>query len=346
MMESCYSIHDIVRFKIVNNIGLLNKFYFRMINEYQNFRVNKINEPDFTIYLGKFNPRLENSYILDDKYYIKENYLYCKDRYKFGHWEIEIGGLEKGGITVNIFSNYNGIILIPGFIIDPLICFKMNEKGYSIVHASCISKNGHAFLFPASSGAGKTTTALYFVEKGFDFLGDNFVILNDGNVLNFLSPLSIFTYNLAPVIEKNLGTKNKIILDLKHLLYMATSGYIKIFTKINPKDAFSNLIVNKSKLNSVVLLFQKQEFCIERINKDKLINHLILNLKSEFFLIDKYMLEYSYMFPESNPSTYWNRCKDNLRKNLEEKDLTFYKVEVPQNYDAEIFKQIFKVISK
>lgn len=311
--------------------------------QYRNFESEKTDNSDFTVYIGKFTPTNHNCYIVD-KYYVKKHYFYCKqDAYKAAKWEFEISKSEKNGTIIRISSNLVGELFISGFIMDSLIRFKMNEKGYSIVHASCVSKNNQAFLFPASSGGGKTTTALYFVEKRFDFLGDNFVILHDGNVLSFLSSLSIFTYNLASVIEKNLGTKKKIILSLKHLLYRATSGYIKIFTKINPKDAFPNLIANESKLNYVLLLIPKQNFRIKRIGKDELINHLITNQKSEFFPFFKYMLEYSYIFPDSEIGSYWEKYKENLRNNLPE-DIPFYKIEVPQRYDKEVFEKILEVI--
>jgi hypothetical protein len=253
-----------------------------------------------------------------------------------------MSGIEGGNMTVHISNNHIGSMFISP-LIDFIISYKMNERGYPLVHGSSVSKNNRAYLFPARSGGGKTVTSLYLVEKGFGFLGDNFVVLDKDNVLSFLSPLNIFSYNLAPIIKKNLKLKTEVILNLKHLLYKMTLGYAKIFTKINVRDIFPNLVVDKSKLDSIFLLIPKEEFSIEKISKDVLINHLVMNQKLETLSFLKYMLEYSYMFPDSNMATHWTRYKDNLRKNISD-DRPIYKIEVPQKYDTNTFERIVEVI--
>ena len=341
--EKSYNIHDIVTFKIVKQINILDNFLSNIDIEYKNFESEKLRNPDFTIYIGNFTSSNRNCYILDDTYFIKEDYLYCKDSYKLAKWKFEMSGFEGGDMTVHISNNLIGSMFISP-LIDFLISFKINERGYSLVHSSCVSKNNHAFLFPARSGGGKTVTSLYLTEKGFDFLGDNFIVLDKGNVLSFLSPLNIFTYNLAPIIKNNLRIKNKLILGFKQLVYRMTFGYAKIFTKINVRDVFSNSIINKSKLGSIFLLMPKEEFSIEKISKEELINHLVMNQKLDSLSFLKYMLEYSYMFPDSSMATHWTRYKENLRKNLSKKDIPIYKVEVPQKYDTNVFEKILEVI--
>ena len=344
MKERSYNIHDIVRFKIVDERNFLTKIFNAIKEEYKNFKSKKeIDPPDFIVYLGKFIPDNQDCRILDDTYYIKEDYLYCKGAsYKLAKWKLEISGFESDNMTIRISSNLIGNMFISP-IIDFLIQFKLNEKGYSIVHASCVSRNNHAYLFPAVSGGGKTMVALYFVEKGFNFLGDNFVVLHEGNVLSFLSPLNIFTYNLVPIIKSNLGIWKRIILNLKDLLYKMTFGYAKIFTKINVRNVFPHAIVDKSKIDSVSILIPKEEFHIENIGKEELIGHLVMNQKLESSSFLDYMLEYSYMFPESNMATHWTLYKDNLRKNLGD-DTPIYKIEVPQKYDAKTFKKILEML--
>jgi hypothetical protein len=339
-----YNIHNIVRFKIVKGTNILDSSLSNLDIEYKNFETDDLDTPDFTIYIGNFTPSNQDCYILDDTYYISEDYLYCKDSYKLAKWEFEMSGFENGDMIIHISNNLVGNMFLSP-LIDFLISFKMNEREYPLVHGSCVSKNNQAYLFPARSGGGKTVTSLYLVEKGFDFLGDNFVVLNEDNVLSFLSPLNIFTYNLAPIIKNSLKLKTKIILSLKHLLYKMTLGYAKIFTKINVRDIFPDLIVDKSKLDSIFLLIPKEEFSIEKISKEELINHLVINQKLDSLPFLKYMLEYSYMFPDSKLATHWNRYKASLRKNIRE-DIPIYKIDVPQRYDADTFEDIFKVLQK
>ena len=345
MAERYYNIHDIVKFKIVNT----NHFKWRFSNiyvAYKNFETERMDNLDFIVYLGKFTPSHQNCYIINNKYYVKKDYFYCKrDSYKFGKWEFEMSGFENGITTVRVSSNFIGYMFMSGFIIEFLIQYKLNEKGYPIVHASCVSRNNRGFLFSARSGGGKTTIAMNLVEKGFNILGDNFVILHQGDVLSYFSLLNIFTYNLAPIVKRNFGTKNKVILGLKELFYKATLGYIKIFTKVNPKEIFPELTVEETKLNTVFLLLPGRGMKIEKISKGELINHLVMNQKLDTLSFLEYISEYSYVLPESKLATHWKRYEENLKANLPD-NIPFYKVEVPQKYDKKVFEKILEVISK
>jgi hypothetical protein len=71
-----------------------------------------------------------------------------------------------------------------------------------VVHASAMSRNGQAMMFPSQSGAGKSTTALYLSEAGYDYLGDDFIILHDGHVHSYPTPLNLFPYHMNPLIQK------------------------------------------------------------------------------------------------------------------------------------------------
>lgn len=345
MAERYYNIHDIVKFKIVNTNHF--KWQFSNIYEaYKNFETERMDNLDFIVYLGKFTPSNQDCYIINNKYYVKEDYFYCeRDSYKFANWEFEMSGFEDGFTTVRISSNFIGYMFMSGFIIEFLIQYKLNEKGFSIVHASCVSRDNRGFLFSARSGGGKTTIAMNLVEKGLKILGDNFVILHQGDVLSYFSSLNIFTYNLVPIVKRNFGIKNKIILGLKELLYKTTLGYIKIFTKVNPKEVFSELTVDETKLGTVFLLLPRREVKIEKIDKNELCEHLVMNQKLDTLLFLGYISEYSYTFPESKMGTYWNRYKVNLNRNLPG-NISFYKIEVPQKYDKKVFEKIFEVISK
>ena len=346
-IEKKYNIHDIVTFKIIDRTNFFDKYLSNLDMIYKNFETEEISNPDFIVYLGNFSPSNHDCYILDDRYYVKEDYFYCKDTRKLAKWEFEMRGFESGDMVAYIHTNLFGNFSVSGNIIEFLIHFKMNEKGFPLVHASCISKDNHAFLFPARSGGGKTTVALYFVEKGFDFLGDNFIILHEDKVLCFLSPLNIFTYNLAPVIKKNFGLRNKIILGSKYLLYRMTAGYIKIFTKVNIKEKLPNQMIDKSELDAIFFLIPREKLRMESINKEELIDHLVTNQELDFFHLPflKYILAYSYMFPDSNMSTHWEKYKENLRMSISE-NIPIFKVEVPQKYNTEVLEKIFKLVAK
>ena len=341
--EKSYNIHGIVTFKIINKSKILNRPFNNIDLEYKNFESDNSCDPDLTFHIGDFTPSNQECIVLDNEYYVKEDYFYCRDTYKIAKWRFEMSGFENGVMDVRISTNSFGGMVISGFIIDLLITFKINEKGYPTVHGSSISKDDRAYLFTAQSGSGKTLTALYAVESGFDFLGDDFVILNKNNVLSFLSPLNICSFNYAPIIKKNLGIKSKVKFYLKDVLYKLSG--LTIATKINVKDIFSDSLDDKSKLESIFLLIPKEKFDIVEMDKEELIGHMIANMKLDSFPFIKYMMEYSYVFPGSRMAKYWTRYEENLRKNLGD-HFTIYRVEVPQRYDMKTFEEIWRVIQK
>ena len=345
--ERNYTIHDIVTFKIIDQTNFLDKLLSNVDKQYKNFETKKISNLDFIVYLGNFSPSTQDCYIIDDQYYVKKDYFYCKDSRKLTKWDFEMRGFESGDMVVRVHTNLSGNFSVLTNIIDFLIHFKMNEKGFPLVHASCIGKDDCASLFPARSGGGKTTVALYFVEKEFDFLGDNYIILNGSNALSFLSPLNMYTYNLNPVIKRNFGFGNKIILYLKYILYRITSGYIMLSTKVNIKELFPSQMVDKSKLDTIFFLIPREKLRVKRIDKEELIDHLVTNQELDFSYLPflKYILAYSYMFPDSNMSTHWDKYKENLRRNISE-NVPIYKLEVPQKYDTKVLEKIFKIVSE
>jgi hypothetical protein len=70
------------------------------------------------------------------------------------------------------------------FLTLPVLEILKNHDRFP-VHASGVALRGHAVLFPGASGAGKSTLALACVRAGWEFLGDDVVLLrgSDGERL-------------------------------------------------------------------------------------------------------------------------------------------------------------------
>ena len=66
---------------------------------------------------------------------------------------------------------------------------------------------------------------------------------------------------------------------------------------------------------------------------------MIPNQKLECLSLIRYMLEYSYLFPQSILATYWAQYEANLRQALSVAE-AFYRVEVPLKYDTKTLEQI------
>ena len=340
-MEKYYNVHDIVRFKIMGNVGLLGRL-LSWDAELRDFESTKIANPDFAVYLGKFTPHNQNCYFLDEKYYMKEDYLYCQDSYRYIKWELEMSGFERSDMEVRLNCNLPGEMFASDLIINHLIWLKLNEKGYPIVHGSGVSKDGKAYIFAGQGAAGKSSIVLNLMEYGFKLLGDHFVVLNNGYVMSFPSPLHIMGFNVTPFIKMNMSLKHKVFFHSNELLYKLTGRGTA--TKINVNGIFPNSLEDKAKLHSIFLLLPKEKFKAEKIGREDLINHLVMNQKLESFpSFIKYMVEYSYLFPQSNMATYWEHYEENLRRALSP-EIEIFKLEVPRRYDAKTLSEILQKV--
>lgn len=344
MLEKCYNIHNILKFKIITNKrfkGNLKNIY----GSFENFEVKNVDQTDFEVHLGKFEPSNKNCTILENKFYIKQDYFYCKkDMYKFTNWEFEVNGIDSENTIIKIASNFFGYLWMAGFIIEFFIHYKMNLKGYPLIHASALSHNGNGYVFSARGGGGKTTVSMNLIDKGFKILGDNFVIIDQGQILSYFSPLNIFSYNLAPIIKSNLTLKNNVSLKVKIIIYKLSFGFIKIFTKINPKEVLSNSTLNSSDLNKIFIIQPKDEFRIKKITKEDLCEYLLFNQMLDTLLFLPYIYEYSYVFPDSSLSKHWNLYKKNLLNNISE-DVHIYQVESPKNLSS-FLKNILTILEE
>ena len=342
MREKYYAVHNILSFKTIDNAGISVKDWDI---ELRGFESNSPNNVDFVIFIGNFNPNTHNCTILDDDYYIKEDCLYCcRDSYQYAKWRLELSGFEQGNMTARIHSNLLGKMLIPELIINPLIWFKLNEKGYPVMHGSAVSRDGQAYIFAGRGGAGKSTIALNLVERGFKLLSEHFVILGKDKVLSFPTPFHIMDFNLAPIIRKNMLLRHRVLFQCKQFFRHVTGKGLA--TKILPGDILpENSLADEAKLQSVFLLLPRDVFRVARIGKEELINHLVANQKLETIPFVKYMMEYAYLFPESKMATHWARYQENLGQALAAAK-AFYRVEVPLRYDSETMEEISRLVSE
>lgn len=344
MDEKFYSIFDLLSFSINTKNNFPGRFLPDWDIELRGFESGSVSNPDIAISVGRFSPGNQNCSIIDDDYYIREDYLYCdRDRYQYAKWRFEMYGFEQGSVTVHIDSNALGKMFIPELIINPLLWFKLNEKGIPIIHGSCASQNGLAYIFAGQGASGKSTIAMNLVEKGFQLLSDHFVLLNKGTVLSFSTPFHLMDFNLTSFLKNNMSFKTRASFQLKQLLRRLTGRTIA--TKVLPADIIPDYVIDKAKLHTVFILLPGEKFSLEEIDKEEAIKHLTANQMLETFPFIKYMMEYSYLFPQSSMAAHWARYEENLRQALSLAE-ALYRVEVPQRYDAAILDKIGELVGK
>jgi hypothetical protein len=63
----------------------------------------------------------------------------------------------------------------------------LKRRGKYGVHAAAVARNGRSLLLPGTSGAGKSTLTIALIRSGFDFLGDDITLLDDGDGIEILA---------------------------------------------------------------------------------------------------------------------------------------------------------------
>jgi len=84
---------------------------------------------------------------------------------------------------------------------------RWDDKAF--LHASCVSKNSQALLFMGSGNVGKTSIVMNLLNKGYEYLSDDWLIIGNGKAYPFPKTIHIFDYNLnnKQVAKKVLGSK-------------------------------------------------------------------------------------------------------------------------------------------
>lgn len=340
-----FNIHDLLKFKIEGTDKRILKHFSR---DYSYFRTNEEIESELDIIVSDFTSTNDNCYIINQKYYVKDNYIFCNDSHKIVKWSFCIKDIEnkptvyfKGGLFSEIF--------LRDFIIEPLIGFKLAQKGYSLVHASGVALDNKGFVFPACKGVGKTSTMLNLIGDGGIYLSNEPIIIsNDGMVYSFPSYIHFYHYNLKgnPQFSEKLKIEDKIELELKHLVYLLSLKYGSFSLNIDSKKLFKE-IGDKYPLQSLILLTKtnrKEVKILENIDKKELVERLITINKFEMQYFSDYLMAYSYIYPENTVTSYWQTLENNLVSALSKTPC--HEVVIPFKYNSTVYEEIYRLIKR
>jgi hypothetical protein len=340
-----YNIHDLLTIQINRS----HKFDLMKDNdvELSFFGVSEIEVPDITLNVGKFTPNNANCYVVDHKYYVKYNYFYCKDQLNGLTLEVEIIGLEKGNTIVNFnyethsikkYISHNSYETI---LLRPLIFYKLALNGHYMIHAAGVEKDNRGYIFPSRGGAFKTSIVMNFLKHGYNYLGDDWVILSENNIYSFPAHFALFNYSLNTLGNEKLSLKDKInfVLSLERI-----------------KVGLVN-VTERSVLDSILFLSKtkSQKTEIRPIDLDNAVEKIMISIKMEMnsevntllgFNLSPfytYLAAYSYIFPENNLLKIFDNMQYNLLKYL--KNFNILEIQYPETYNEDLFENISKIIT-
>ena len=106
-------------------------------------------------------------------------------------------------------------------VVEPILRWKLVERGCVLVHAACFAQNGNAWLLTARTDTGKTTTMLKLLAQlPVEFLSDDLTLLTpDGEVLTYPKPLTISRHTVHALGATDLVRSERLALKAQSRLH-------------------------------------------------------------------------------------------------------------------------------
>jgi hypothetical protein len=307
-----------------------------------------IKAPDIILNIKKFEPDKKKCDVINNKIFIKKNYIYCKEIIDKVKIQCEIIGLEHVPTIINFSTDSKKLVhkLFPllmaqNLVLRPLLDFKLLQKGIISLHAAGVAKNNAAIIMTGRGGAFKTTLAMDLIRKsGYQFIGDDRLLIGKNNQV-FAYPIyqNLFDYRLKKMETENIYRLNK----LRYIFYSKNRNFNKNY--VSDISKLSKLIsIVKHNKNSIDYREITKKNLLKKIRLSQQIENISVPgiMKMTSGVMYEYFSAYAYKFPFSKIATYWADYEKSLSHNLKKKEYT--EVYIPPNYDVKIYNAILKFI--
>jgi hypothetical protein len=244
--------------------------------------------------------------------------------------------------------------------VEPFLYYRLPSKGYSLVHGSAVS-NGTGILFYGLSNVGKTTMALQMVKEGCEFLGDDFVILNEnGRLLSYPKRVNVEAHHLDayPELIQKIGSSMSYVQRFFFKRY-AKSALEKSFETMFYNPVISEIfddakIADSCHLGAVVHLNRtdKGDPSIQEIDTELCVNTLTSNLFWEFNLQPYRNNHYRYCSSYPSNRFFLEQEEDHhskIRRIIERalSDARAFQIQVPTKFNPlYIHRSLDRLLSK
>lgn len=204
-------------------------------------------------------------------------------------------------------------------LIDTAIRIKQIQKGYIPIHASCLSRNNQALLFPAYPNVGKTLSTLQLLEEGYKYISDDTTIVGRDGIAYLTSFPSAIGYKdfLKFINPSEIGKLRYYKTLLKAKIYESN----KVLSRMvhPPLISLGNIFstAEKAKVDSVIIIEIGQKK-IEEIDKRKMEDKIIkINNYSLSRISNPLILSYSYFNDDFSVDNIERQERNNLRSFLD-----------------------------
>ena len=334
-----YNIHDLIKFQIRKEKKGL---FWNLNPEYEYFRVERVDDPNIIVNVGKFKPSLNGAYLVDGRYFVKENYIFRGGEL----YDVEITGLEmEEPFVVNIFPKPRGIrklwpiLAVQDIFLRPLVEIKAVNMRYLILHAAGISDGDYGYIFAGRGGSGKTTLIMNLISQGYKYLGEERIIIKDNIAYSYPLNLKLIDFWIKNMKDE---TSFPFMYRLRALLSIISNKK----TSIN--------IENTVKTKNFFIIAKKRglkKLSCRRVNMEKLSKMLVYNNMIDMmygympfitgvtkFDFTTLLQSYLYIYPNSKIGKHWDTMRDLCEKYLENVDT--YLLTIPESLDSHIYNEV------
>ena len=345
MRELNYNIHNLLTMKIrrYGNLDLTGDL------RYSYFATSDCpDNPDIILNIGPFTPSLEGTETIAHKYYVRDNYFYCKEKGSTSKWEIEILGFEKGNTVINFSGRYAGIRgwVFPAFMAQefliPIIEYKLARKNYFLLHGGAVCKDNAGYVFTGRPGVWKTSLLLDLMRTNeYKFLGDDRIIVSEEkDVLSFPTSLFLFNYTLKNSRNEQRNTFDNIRILIQVLIHRAENNSLNPIAKsCSMKKIIFVSRKNNQNIHTASILLQEG---LQKIITNNLAESVESTKKSPVGQYFIYKQIYSLIFPDNDLVKHYDRMNYGLQKIALESPIT--EITLPFRYDQTVLDAVKKQI--
>lgn len=122
---------------------------------------------DVKITIGDIPKKLDQ-----DRVIVRGNSQIAPNHYLLHHHNAPSYYVSRGN-SIIISPNYSSVHNIHAYLYSSVFAALLYQRGYFLLHASVVEKNGLAYAFVGKSGRGKSTLAALLLDHGFQLVSDD-----------------------------------------------------------------------------------------------------------------------------------------------------------------------------
>lgn len=347
-MKCYYQIGSLFAFSIEGS----RKKVLYVDRQYQYFRCEKPSIPiELEVEVGSFPTLSETTSdyrVVNRKYYLSDKKIFAEDSYKIAKWKFMIDGLDEPVTHIFFDGNYWSYYILYKFFIEPVLRYKINAKGYLMVHSSAVASEEGAFVFPASPSVGKTSTMLNWLHNGMKFISDEFTILDQSHAYSYTTPLRLHDYNLTanPFVKEYMSNYDKFQIYLRTWIFRLTLGYGDVTHEVDIRNVIKNVeILDMAPIKRVVIFTKAgiDDVVALKVPASHFINKLININKFETMRFSEYLQAYYYIHDIPLEEQFWNKMERNARKIFAQAEYDEFLI--PHRYTQKTYQQINEILA-